>query len=257
MQWFEVDQIDEITYVISENQHWEKFNTYYLIGEKYNVVIDCGIGIYKIKEILKTIDDKPIKLFITHMHWDHIGNMEEFKEIYLSEKANYYLKKGYWEPIEEVQEKVIRDVDQKLLPDDFEVENYTIETSGRGNVVKDEDIFNLGNREIEVIETPGHTEDHLCFYDRTNKYLFAGDFIYKGPLFLERDYTDIDDYFDSLEKIINNYPDIKKILSSHYEPEISFNYLKEIYQFILKLKEEGKYKQGTKVHKNGKHKIFL
>ncbi len=237
--------------------HWEEFNTYYLIGEKYNLAIDCGIGIYKIKDILNGIDHKKKKLAITHMHWDHVGNLAEFKEVFLSEKANQYFEHGYWEPIEEVRAKVIRDVNLKLIPDNFNINEYRIEQSKRGKVINDGDTFKLGNRIIEVIETPGHTEDHLCFYDKTNKYLFAGDFIYKGPLYLESDYTDIEKYFHSLKKIINKYPNTKKILSSHYEPEISFDYLKEIYQFILNLKEKGKYQQGTGEHSNGNQKIIL
>ena len=257
MQWFEIDKVDEDTYVISENKHWEEFNTYYLLGDRYNLVIDCGIGIYKIKDLLNKIDQKEKKLIITHMHWDHIGNIEEFKEVYLSEKANYYFENGYWEPIEEVRKKVIRDVNQNLLPDSFNIDEYEIGKSKRGKVIKEGETFGLGNRKIEVIETPGHTEDHICLYDKTNKYLFAGDFIYQGPLYLERDYTDIEDYFLSLKKLIENYPEIEKILSSHYKPEISSKYLKEIYQFILKLKEKGEFKQGTGIHKNSKHEIIL
>ena len=44
MGWFDIEKIDDETYVISENKHYEETNIYYLIGEKFNVCIDTGMG---------------------------------------------------------------------------------------------------------------------------------------------------------------------------------------------------------------------
>jgi glyoxylase-like metal-dependent hydrolase (beta-lactamase superfamily II) len=47
-------------------------------------------------------------------------------------------------------------------------------------LLNDGDILSLGNLEIRVIHTPGHTSGGLCFY--TGNYLLAGDTIFKdGP----------------------------------------------------------------------------
>ena len=43
--------------------------------------------------------------------------------------------------------------------------------------VKDGDIVKLGNLEIKVIHTPGHTQGGVCFY--INGCLFSGDTIFK------------------------------------------------------------------------------
>jgi glyoxylase-like metal-dependent hydrolase (beta-lactamase superfamily II) len=46
--------------------------------------------------------------------------------------------------------------------------------------LNDGDILSVGNLEIRVIHTPGHTPGGLCFY--VGKYLLAGDTIFKdGP----------------------------------------------------------------------------
>lgn len=257
LDWFEIRKLDPQTYIISENKHWEEFNSYFLLGDEYNLLIDCGIGIYNIKNILTKIDNKKIKLLITHMHWDHIGNLDKFKEVYLSEKANYYLKNGVEEPIESIRKKVIKDVDKKLLPTNFNIDEFKLETSNRGREILEGKTFEMGNREIEVVSTPGHTDDHLCFYDLSHDYLFAGDLLYKGPLYLNSDNINLDKFFYSLNKILKKYNNMKCILSSHYDPIINLKYLKDIYKFILKLKDEGKYEKGSGFHQLGEYKIYL
>lgn len=258
MNWFDISCIDQKTYVLSENKHWEKFNTYYLIGDRYNLVIDCGIGIYKIKNILDKIDNKGKKLVITHMHWDHIGNLGEFDQIYLSKKANYYLKNGVDESIESIRKKVIRKVDQSIIPEDFKIKQFKLHRTEDGDVVVEGDIFNLGNRKIEVIYTPGHTEDHISLYDHQNDYLFAGDFIYSGPLYMSDNYINLDEYYSSLKKIVNRFKDRNfTIFSSHYQPKISKEHLLGLYELINKLKKEGKYKKGAGIIRRGNYKIYL
>lgn len=35
--------------------------------------------------------------------------------------------------------------------------------------------FDLGDKKIEVFETPGHTEGCLCFLSRSDRIMFSGD----------------------------------------------------------------------------------
>ena len=137
MKWYDINKIDKDTYVIEENKHWHKFNIYYCIGDKYNLVIDCGLGLYKVKKLLKEIDDKKIKLVITHMHWDHIGNINEFKEVYLSKRANYYFKNGINMSLEKIRKLLLKDLDKTLIPNDFNIKDYQIDKSDRGKEIKE------------------------------------------------------------------------------------------------------------------------
>jgi glyoxylase-like metal-dependent hydrolase (beta-lactamase superfamily II) len=148
-------------------------------------------------------------------------------------------------------------VDKGLLPSNFNINEFNLEKSNRGIELEAGNTFEMGNRKIEVIDAPGHTDDHLCFYDLSNDYLFAGDLLYKGPLYLNSDNINLSKYINSLEKILQKYNNIKCILSSHYDPKIRVDYLKDIYKFILKLKSEGKYEKGTGVHKTEDYKIYL
>ena len=58
--WFTVNQIDNITFVISEYGHWEKVHSYLLIGEVKAALIDTGLGIDNIKRITNQLTNLPI-----------------------------------------------------------------------------------------------------------------------------------------------------------------------------------------------------
>jgi len=42
-------------------------------------------------------------------------------------------------------------------------------------LVEDGDVIDLGNRKLEVIHTPGHDPNHLCYLDSKTRGLFSGD----------------------------------------------------------------------------------
>ena len=42
----------------------------------------------------------------------------------------------------------------------------------------DQDFFNLGDDKVLVIETPGHTTGHICFYLPDSHILFSGDLLF-------------------------------------------------------------------------------
>ena len=68
------------------------------------------------------------------------------------------------------------------------------------NVVKNGDLIDLDFIEMEVIETPGHTLDHIVFYNKANHILFSGDTLFRlgcGRIFEGTN----ENMFQSLKKI--------------------------------------------------------
>jgi glyoxylase-like metal-dependent hydrolase (beta-lactamase superfamily II) len=45
--------------------------------------------------------------------------------------------------------------------------------------------YELGNRPVEIIPTPGHQADHVVFIDSRTRLLFSGDFLLPGRLLVE------------------------------------------------------------------------
>ncbi len=64
----------------------------------------------------------------------------------------------------------------------------------------------LGDRELEVVATPGHTRGHLCLHDPANQLLFAGDHVLPQitpsiGVELHLPGSPLADFLDSLEKV--------------------------------------------------------
>ena len=53
-EWFTVEKIDSQTFAISEYKHWEETHCYLLCGEESAVLIDTGLGVSNIREIVDT-----------------------------------------------------------------------------------------------------------------------------------------------------------------------------------------------------------
>ena len=66
--WFTVEKIDSQTFVISEYKHWEETHCYLLCGQKSAVLIDTGLGISNIKEIVDSLTILPVMAITTHFH---------------------------------------------------------------------------------------------------------------------------------------------------------------------------------------------
>ena len=92
--------------------------------------------------------------------------------------------------------------------------------------VRDGDALKLGESEVKVIHTPGHTEDSICYYD--GRHLFTGD-----TLFIEAwGRTDLPGgsaakLYSSLHDVIMALPDSTVIYPGHDYGEVPFRTLGE------------------------------
>ncbi len=78
--------------------------------------------------------------------------------------------------------------------------NEAVAIPGLDKTMADGDEFQLGDRLVRVIETPGHTAGHICYHFPDDKVLFAGDTLFAlgcGRLF-ERTAADM---WHSLQKL--------------------------------------------------------
>ena len=80
-EWFTVEKIDSQTFAISEYKHWEETHCYLLCGEESAVLIDTGLGVSNIREIVDSLTKLPVMVVTTHIHWDHIGGHKYFDNI--------------------------------------------------------------------------------------------------------------------------------------------------------------------------------
>ncbi|MEG0470385.1 MAG: MBL fold metallo-hydrolase [Longicatena sp.] len=250
--WFTVDQVDAFTYIISEYRHWEETHCYLLIGNESSLLIDTGLGISNIYEEVRKLTDKPITAVATHIHWDHIGGLKYFPDFYVHIDEVDWLNGKFPLPKEVVKEMVVNRCD---LPSGFDINSYEIFQGIPTKIISDCDIINLGNRQIEVLHTPGHAPGHLCFWERNTGYLFTGDLVYKDTLFANYPSTDPQEYLVSLKRILA-LP-TKRIFPGHHSLDIQPEILHRIKEELESLNIDGKLHHGSGIFNFGDWGISL
>jgi len=152
-------------------------NCYLVRADGKNLLIDTS-GKENREELVNSLQKIKIKpenidsILLTHFHYDHIGNLNLFKnaKIYASKQEIEDFKKNPFGTVlnENFIEKIV-DGEGKTKP--------TKEFIKMGNV-KIEPIGNFASKSIKIIRVPGHTSGSIAFYMPEEKILFSGDTIF-------------------------------------------------------------------------------
>ena len=147
-------------------------NTYVVYNEKRSCcIIDPGCYFAtEEQELSRFISDnelKPIYLLNTHCHLDHIfGNRYIQKtyglELYLHKDEKPVLEHG--------------PVSGQLWQLPFD--NY----DGPLHYLDEGDIVRLGDDELHVLFTPGHSPGSISFQDKASKFVISGDVLFQGSV---------------------------------------------------------------------------
>jgi len=149
---------------------------YLVEGRDYTLLIDSIIGIGNLKAFCETLTDKPIKLVNTHAHSDHVGGNFHFDHCYM-----HPLDVGFFqtscvgiskEQVFEFAKNVApEEFREKMIPDD----NFADWKPMKVFLVNDGDVFDLGDRKIEVVYVGGHTAGSIVLIDHKTRIAYAGD----------------------------------------------------------------------------------
>ena len=173
-------------------------NNYLIIDEKSReaALIDCSAVDGDIYEELDRAGAKLKYILLTHGHFDHIAGIRPNPDVKVVmhkadlgwlEKTNQYLS--------------MFGMPQMTIP---KIDIY----------VQEGDVLNLGDLEIKVIHTPGHTQGGVCYL--TDGKLFSGDTIFResvGRCDLEG--GDFDRIVESIENKIFTLPPETLIYPGH------------------------------------------
>lgn len=251
-EWFTVEQIDPHTHVISEYRHWEETHCYLLEGEEKALLIDTGLGVKDISEIVQTLTAKPVLAVATHVHWDHIGCHGSFSSIGVHELEQSWLK-SFPVPLTAVRSDLIKGYHD--FPKGFDPSGFTVFEGTANFILRDGDTIDLGGRIVNVIHTPGHSPGHMCFYEPSKGYLFSGDLLYMGTLFAFYPSTDPTLFASSVEKI-SAIP-VKRLFPGHHELNVSPDLIMQAKSAFDSLKKDKKLYQGSGIHDFGDIKIYI
>jgi glyoxylase-like metal-dependent hydrolase (beta-lactamase superfamily II) len=83
--------------------------------------------------------------------------------------------------------------------------------------ITEKSLLDLGNRNIEVIEVPGHTRGSICFLDRESGDFFAGDACNMNTLIMGEMSASVEEYLEALLKLEKYEPLISRFYQFHGE----------------------------------------
>lgn len=237
--WFTIDKIDDNTFAISEYKHWEETHCYLLNGTKRSLLIDTGLGICNISDIISDLTDRPVTAVATHIHWDHIGGHKYYPDFYAHEAELNWLNGEFPQTLETIKNYVVERCD---LPKSFNIDEYAFFQGKPTKALYGGEQIELGGRTVEVIHTPGHSPGHMCFYEKEFGYLFTGDLVYKGVLTAWFPSTDPAAYLKSLEAVSALAAD--RVFPAHHSLDIAPEILIRMRDAFKELKSASNLRHG-------------
>lgn len=147
-------------------------NVFFYTKNNQTIMIDAGYNYPRLAEKMEWLGLQPAEItdiLITHQDTDHVGAVEtdsdglfSHAKLYIGKQENRYLTG-------EMRRKVFWGI--YALPQ-VSIPNEKI-------LLEDNQIFLIGDIQVEAIPVPGHTKGHLA-YLIDEKYLFTGDAIWLG-----------------------------------------------------------------------------
>ena len=162
--------------------------TMYIVeGTERAMLIDTGTNCEALDEVVRKITDKPLMVVVTHNHPDHAGNIRYFDEVYMH-------------PLDTLVQ-------------------LDVEFHGKYNWLQDGDVFDLGERKIEVVWMPGHTPGSIVLLDPAINAAYSSDTFGSGSVWMQlRPHTPMRTYYESCVRMENimREQNITKLYVGHY-----------------------------------------
>ena len=249
--WFEIEAVDDDTFVISEPHHFEESHFYLLRsyepdGTPCGLLIDTGLGVLPIRPITDAlVPGGRIDVAITHAHWDHIGGVDEFDgfmaHLYEADLSDPPL------PLDDLTMRANLYEGGSPLPEGFDISSYHASSAKASRILADGDVIEFGSRRVEAVFTPGHSWGHLCYLERETGYLFTGDIIYSAPIYLQYECCEPHAYLWSLRKVCA-LAGVTDIWPAHNALPLDMAFARRILAACEELDAEGLFEVGVSGH---------
>ena len=197
-------------------------NTYVLFNEaKQCAIIDPGCNNELECKILASYIKQealtPVVLLNTHCHIDHIP-------------GNAFVVQKYQVPL------MIHELELPLMHDAPNFGKFfgvncppSPEPSA---FLKEGDVVNIGNEQLKVLFTPGHSPGSISFYSESNNFIVAGDVLFLGSIGrYDLPGAKGEDLFHSIETRLLTLPDTTKVFCGH-GPDTTIGYERKTTPFL-------------------------
>ena len=256
LEWFTVERIDEATFALTEDGHWEHVHCYLFVGSERAALVDTGLGIADIRMVVRTLVELPIVVLTTHVHWDHIGGHGLFGERLVHRLDADWLRDGIPQRLESQRASLMLHRFTKAAPPGFCVERWKSHRGEPTGLLEDGDVIELGARRLSVIHTPGHSPGHVAFHEPDREYLVTGDVLYRGTLDAFYESTDPVAFARSIDRLCE-LDRVGTILPGHNELSLARDDLSLAQAAFHAIERNGALHHGSGLHEFGSISIHL
>ncbi len=182
-------------------------------GSDLELVVDSGTGIMPPYPVISAISEKPLIAVALCHYYDHAGGMYSFKERAchrleadaLANPLNDWIDFGF-----------AKKCKLSALPyANFDINDYSRKSASPTRLLEDGQIFDLGNRILEVLHIPGRTPGSIALWEEQTGFLFAGESLFIDPKNRHFPPEDNSEYEKSLLRV-RNLP-VTRAFGGHYE----------------------------------------
>ena len=231
--WFSVTRPSPAVVRITEPRchRMVRANCFLVLGGERNLLVDSGMGVAPLREVLAAISSKPIVVFTTHTHIDHVGGHAELADHEIlvhpleAEALRQPGSRGLRFPrrspeqIEALRRSGIELTE--FMVDAVPNPGYDMEGYGRDPVepsrlVEEGDAVDLGDRRFEVLHLPGHSPGSIGLWDAADGTLFTGDALYDGVIVDTGPGASVSAYLPTMERL-KRLP-ARQVYGGHNDP---------------------------------------
>jgi glyoxylase-like metal-dependent hydrolase (beta-lactamase superfamily II) len=210
-----------VIYGLSTLPPW-MVNSGFIVGSEKTLIVDCGGNYLSAKTIYGYAKNiKPNNKLIainTEPHFDHMGGNCFFREMGIDIYGHFEINRGN-EALEEIKKEYSKCITSELRRNANEEELVFYNTSVVNPNIKISSSISLelGDMEVDIVLTPGHTKMNLSVYVPNEKILYCGDLIVTDyfPNMEDGDKNEWKKWQLSIEKLEQIAPDI--IIPGHGE----------------------------------------
>jgi glyoxylase-like metal-dependent hydrolase (beta-lactamase superfamily II) len=205
--WFAIETIAPGIHAIGEPKYHQINWNYLIEGETVALLFDTGPGQRNIRPVAESLTRLPIIACASHLHYDHTGGLHRFDRIAMADLPILRTCEG---------DGVFHAPDDLYLGHWEDMIWTPLHITDWWPVGEPVD---LGNRNLDLLATPGHSPDSVSLFDQSANILFAADFVYPGALYAQVPGASLDDYLATAESLLTCLDAGSVILCAHGQPD--------------------------------------
>lgn len=190
-------------------------------GKEKAALIDTGTGIGNIRQFVNGLTSLPYDVLLTHGHMDHAAGGFLFDSVFIDPMDAELIKTGSIEERKSYADLVLKEAP----PISAYVPVKEIETQP----ISDGELFDLGGITIEAIKVPGHTQGSVAFLFREDRIILTGDACNTFTFLFLPESLSIEEYRQSLQRLLDRAKDYDRVLLSHGTPEVQKEIIQGVY----------------------------